>query len=182
MHPRKSSQNAAPTLETERLRLRELRLDDFEAVHAMWCEPLVYKHILGRASTREESWNGILRVNGHWKLLGYGFWAVEEKQSGKFVGDMGFADCRRDIIPSLDHTPELGWVLAKAYHGKGYATEALTVIVDWGDKNLKQKTTACIIAPENTASIRVAEKIGYREMALTTYKGDPTILYHRNHA
>ena len=179
MPPRKQNQNAAPTLETQRLRLRELRLDDFEAVHAMWCEPLVYKYIAGRASTREESWNGIFRVVGHWKLLGYGFWAVEEKQSGKFIGDMGFANCHRDIIPSLDETPELGWVLNTASHNKGFATEALNAIVAWGDKNLEQKTTCCIIAPENAASIRVADKLSFREVAHTTYKDEPTIVYHR---
>jgi RimJ/RimL family protein N-acetyltransferase len=172
--------SAAPALETQRLRLRELRLDDLEAVHAMWCEPLVYQHILGRASTREESWNGILRANGHWKLLGYGFWAVEEKQFGKFIGDMGFANCKRDIVPSLDETPELGWVLNTASHNKGYATEALTAIVAWGDQHLNYKMTCCIIAPENTPSIRVAKKLGYNEVAQTTYKGDPTLLYHRN--
>jgi RimJ/RimL family protein N-acetyltransferase len=179
MAHRKPDQNAAPALETQRLRLRELRLEDFEAVHAMWCEPKVYRYILGRASTREESWSGILRVNGHWKLLGYGFWAVEEKQSGNFIGDMGFADCKRDIIPSLDETPELGWVLNTASHGKGYATEALAAIAAWGDRNLKHAKTACIIAPENQASIRVAEKIGYTEVTRTAYKDDPIILYHR---
>jgi RimJ/RimL family protein N-acetyltransferase len=170
---------ATPALETERLRLRELRLEDFEAVHAMWCEPEVYRYILGRASTREESWKGILNAIGHWKLLRYGVWAAEEKHAGNFIGQLGFLNYKRDIVPSLDETPELGWVLNTASHNKGYATEALTAIVEWGDKNLEQKTTACIIAPENQASIRVAEKIGYVEVVRTTYKDDPTILYHR---
>jgi RimJ/RimL family protein N-acetyltransferase len=179
MSHRKPSPSAAPALETQRLRLRELRSDDFEAVHAMWCEPKVYKHILGRASTREESWKGILTATGHWQLLGYGVWALEEKHSGNFIGDMGFLNYKRDIVPSLDETPELGWVLNTASHNKGYATEALNAIVAWGDKNLEQKTTCCIIDPENAASIRVADKLGYVEVAKTTYKDEPTNLYHR---
>ena len=178
MPPRKQNQNAAPTLETQRLRLRELRLDDFEAVHAMWCEPLVYKYILGRASTREESWKGILNAIGHWKLLTYGVWALEEKHSGNFSGQLGFLNYKRDIVPSLDETPELGWVLNTASHNKGFATEALNAIVAWGDSHLEQRTTCCIIAPENAASIRVADKLSFRQVAQTTYKGEPTLVYH----
>ncbi len=179
MSPRKPSPSAAPALETQRLRLRALRLDDFESVHAMWCEPLFYKHILGRASTHEESWKGIFNATGHWKLLGYGVWALEEKNSGNFSGQLGFLNYKRDIVPSLGETPELGWVLNTASHNKGYATEALNAIVAWGDKNLQQRTTCCIIDPENAASIRVADKLGYKEVAQTTYKGEPTIVYHR---
>jgi RimJ/RimL family protein N-acetyltransferase len=171
--------NAAPALETARLRLRQPRLDDFEAIHAMWLEPKVFGHILGRASTREETWSGLLRYNGHWNLLGYGYWAVEEKSSGKLIGQMGFADYHRDITPSLDGTPELGWALVTSSHGRGYATEGLTAVSAWGDRNFNGAKTACIISPANTASIRVAEKLGYREAASTTYKGKPTLLYFR---
>jgi RimJ/RimL family protein N-acetyltransferase len=175
-----SSPCAAPALETQRLRLRELEPSDLDALHALWCEPKVYEFIAGKPALREDSWGGILRFNGHWKLLGYGFWAVEEKTSGKLIGQMGFADFKRDIMPSLEGIPELGWVLTASARGRGYATEALTEIIAWGDKNLAQKKTACIIAPENTASIRVAEKIGFIETARTTYKDEPTILYHRS--
>ncbi len=174
-----ASPNAAPALETERLLLRQLRLDDFEAIHAMWLEPKVYQHILGRASTREESWSGLLRYNGHWNLLGYGYWAVEEKSSGKLIGQMGFADYHRDILPSLEETPELGWAFTTASHGKGYATEGLLAVCKWGDQNLDCTKTACIISPENTASVRVAKKIGYHEATRTTYKDKLTTVFYR---
>jgi RimJ/RimL family protein N-acetyltransferase len=76
-------------IETHRLILREHTLEDFDALHAMWSEPAVCRHIIGRPSTREEAWSRLLRYSGHWRLLGYGYWAVEERVTGDFVGEMG---------------------------------------------------------------------------------------------
>jgi RimJ/RimL family protein N-acetyltransferase len=171
--------NAIPNIRTDRLILREHTLQDFDALHAMWSEPTVYRHIIGRPSTREEAWSRLLRYSGHWRLLGYGYWAVEERATGNFVGEMGFADYHRDIDPPLDGRPELGWILKTSVHGKGYATEALAAIAAWGDAHFSGRETACMIAPENTASIRVAEKIGFVEKLQTTYKDEPTLVFYR---
>ena len=173
---------AAPTLETERLILRARRADDLEHSHALWCDPTVYKFIAGKPSTREDVWRGILRDIGQWQIVGFGFWVVEEKASGIYIGEMGYLDCKRDVIPAMDETPEVGWVLGTAYHGKGYATEAMTAIQSWGDANLAPKTTSCIISPENTPSLRLAKKLGFKDPALTNYKGEPTIMMQRNAA
>ena len=89
-------------IQTNRLILREHTLQDFDALHAMWSEPAVYRHIIGRPSTREEAWNRLLRYSGHWALLGYGYWVLEERATGAYVGEMGFADYHRDIDPPLD--------------------------------------------------------------------------------
>jgi RimJ/RimL family protein N-acetyltransferase len=70
-------------------------------------------------------------------------------------------------------------VLASAFHGRGYATEAVRAVLEWGDRTLKQAHTACIIAPENLASIRVAEKCGYRHTQATTYKGKQVLMFVR---
>ena len=75
--------------------------------------------------------------------------------------------------------PEIGWVLASQAHGRGYATEAVLAAVEWGAAHFSSARTACIIAPENIASIRVAVKCGYREFKLTTYKGHPTLMFVR---
>ena len=171
--------NAAPTLETERLILREFRSSDLEALVNMWCEPKVYEFITGKPSTIEDRWRSILRANGQWLMVGFGAWILEEKSTGLIIGEAGFLDCKRDIIPSMNETPEMGWVLSTAYHGKGLATEALQKIATWGDQNLTQDVTACITAPENAASIRVAQKLGFKEVAQTTYQGEPTLLFHR---
>jgi len=166
-------------IETQRLILREHTLEDFDALHAMWSEPAVYRHIIGQPSTQEEAWSRLLRYSGHWRLLGYGYWAVEERATGDFAGEMGFADYHREIDPPLDGHPELGWALKTAAHGKGYATEALLAITAWGDAHFAGKETSAMIAPKNMASIRVAEKIGFVKKLETTYKGEPTLVFYR---
>ena len=169
-----------PILETERLKLRGHRLHDFTHCAAMWADPTVTRHIGGKPLTEEESWTKFLRYAGHWSLLGFGYWLVEEKQTGNFLGEIGFADYKRDLQPSLKGIPEIGWVLASQSHGRGYATEAVRAAVAWGDAHLPSARTACIIDPENLPSIRVAVKCGYRELQLATYKGQPTMMFVRD--
>jgi RimJ/RimL family protein N-acetyltransferase len=169
-----------PEIETERLRLRGHRLEDFGNCAAMWADPVVTRYIGGRPFTQEEVWARLLRYRGHWSHLGFGFWLIEEKSSGRFVGETGFADLKRNLSPSLEGMPESGWVLAAGLHGLGYATEAVQAAVTWGDRHFGNGRTACIIAPENAASIRVAKKCGYREIRQTTYHGDATLVFERD--
>jgi RimJ/RimL family protein N-acetyltransferase len=169
----------APLIETERLFLRGHELADFDDSLALWGDPEVTRFIGTRPFTREDVWSRLLRYVGHWALLGFGYWVVTEKATGRFLGEVGFADFRREIEPSLEGTPEIGWVLAAHAHGKGYATEAVRAAVAWGDAHFNTGRTACIIAPENGPSLRVAEKCGYREICRTAYKDKPTIMFVR---
>jgi RimJ/RimL family protein N-acetyltransferase len=171
---------AVPTLETERLRLRGHAMDDFIHCAALWADPNVTRHIGGKPCTEEESWARFLRYFGHWLLLGFGYWVAEDKATGNFVGEVGFADYKRSLQPSLKDVPEIGWALASHAHGKGFATEAVRAVVAWGDEHFVAPQTACIVAPENHASIRVAVKCGYRQSQLATYKGEPTKLLIRD--
>ena len=75
------------TLETPRLRLRPYRLDDFETYAAMWTEPQVVRFIGGKPMSREAAWTRFLRQVGMWRLLGFGFFALEDRESGAFVGE-----------------------------------------------------------------------------------------------
>jgi len=175
-----STQLQIPTLETARLRLRGHQHEDFPQLAAMWSEPEVFRYISGKPSTEQQSWARLLNYLGHWSLMGFGYWAVQEKATGRFIGEAGFADFKREMSPSIKGIPELGWALATHAHGKGYATEAVRAAIQWGDANLKSPRTVCIIGPENLASIRVAEKCGFTEIQRTTYAGQPTILYSRD--
>jgi len=168
-----------PTLQTPRLILRGHRREDFEASVALWADMEVARHISGKPSTREESWARLLRYGGLWNLLGFGYWAVEEKASARFVGEVGFGMFQREIEPSYGETPEAGWVLAPWCHGKGYATEATQAALAWSDKHLPGQPTVCITAPENLASNRVAEKCGFVKYAEGTYKTWPTWFFRR---
>jgi RimJ/RimL family protein N-acetyltransferase len=173
------SATEVPVIETKRLRMRGHRLDDFLDSAAMWADPVVTRHISGKPLSEEEAWTRLLRYVGHWSLMGFGYWVIEEKSTGSFVGELGFADYKRDIIPSIKGVPEAGWVLASAAHGKGYATEAVGAAVAWGEAHFGSVRTVCLIHPENLASIRVAEKCGYKQFQRATYKGDATLIFAR---
>lgn len=150
----------------------------------MWADASVTRFIGGRPSSREEAWTRILRYRGLWSLLGYGYWAVNERETGRYVGDVGFADFHRDITPSFNGAPEVGWALATWAHGQGFATEAVGAALAWGDSHLERKhgeptRYVCLISAENVGSIRVAEKCGFRCAHDATYKGAPTTVYER---
>lgn len=167
---------AAPVIDTERLRLRAHRPDDFAACRAIWSDPEVVRHIGGKPATGEDAWRRLLTYAGLWSLLGFGYWAIEERTSGRYVGDVGFAEFQRDLEPSLRGMLECGWVLARAAQGKGYASEALAAIETWRRTHLPESRAVCIIAPDNAASIRVAEKAGFRQWCETVYHGAPTLV------
>ncbi|HEV2502146.1 MAG TPA: GNAT family N-acetyltransferase [Mesorhizobium sp.] len=174
-----TTSRTTPVLETERTILRAHALDDFGAYARMWADPVVCRFIGGKVRTREESWMRFLRHAGLWSLIGYGYWAIEDKATGRFIGEAGFHDMKRDITPSLEGIPEAGWGLASEAHGRGIASEVVARMVAWADETFREARTVCIIDPENEPSLKVAEKAGYTEVLRTTYHGEPTILFER---
>jgi len=108
----------------------------------MWAEPEVVRYITGKPSTRAETWARMARYRGFWSLLGYGYWALQEKSSARFIGEVGFFDVLREIEPSIAGTPEVGWILTPAFHAKGFAREALGAVLAWADATLPAERTA----------------------------------------
>jgi RimJ/RimL family protein N-acetyltransferase len=168
----------APDLTTARLVLRAHRREDYADQLSLWSDPAVVRYIGNRPSTPEEVWQRLLRYSGHWPLLGFGYWIAHERETGLFVGEVGLADLHRDIDPPLD-APESGWVLAPWCHGRGFATELMTTVLDWGDRVLGASRTVCIIDPQHTASLRVAAKLGYHELRRAQYHGDEIAVLER---
>jgi RimJ/RimL family protein N-acetyltransferase len=169
-----------PVLETPRLILRGHRLADFEPYHAMVADPAIRRHFLPGPLSREDAWARFLRSFGYWAVLGYGTWAVEERATGAYAGVVGVFDAKRDIEPSIDGMPEAAWSLAARVHGKGYATEAVGAALAWTDRHLGGARICAIIAPQNIASIRVAEKTGFRPWQEATFKNKPSVIYVRD--
>src|ERR1700679_683147 len=97
-----------PVLETDRLILRGHRIDDFPSYAAMWAEPVVTRFIGGAPLGEEDAWAKFLRIAGHWALMGYGFWAIEEKSTAKRIGEAGILNVKRDMQPSFHGVPEIG--------------------------------------------------------------------------
>jgi len=170
----------APVLETDRLILRPHRVEDFDDVTALWADPEVVRFIGGVASTRQASWGRLLRYIGHWQALGFGYWVVEARGDGRFLGEVGFADYQRDITPSLDGFPEAGWVLVSAAHGRGYASEAVQCMHQWADEVKGWSETVCIFDPDHSASQHVARKAGYEVSGEAIYEGLQTLVMRRH--
>jgi RimJ/RimL family protein N-acetyltransferase len=169
-----------PILETECLRLRAHTLADFPAYCALWADPNVTRHLGCQPNTVEESWARLLRNAGQWSLLGFGSWLVEEKSTGDFVGEVGLFNYKRDIDPPLTSIPEIGWVLSPAKHGLGYATDAVFALIEWARAHFTSTELACIIDPDNSASLRIAAKIGFTPRETLTYRGTPIRLLTRS--
>jgi RimJ/RimL family protein N-acetyltransferase len=169
----------APTIETERLRLRAHTLNDWDQSFGLWGNADVTRFIGGKPVSREETWKRLQVYAGMWVLFGYGFWAIEERETGCLVGEIGLMDARREMEPRFGDEPEIGWALAREAWGKGIASEALGAVLDWADDKLKPPAVVCIISPDNAPSIRLAGKFGFRERVRTTYHGVSTIQFER---
>jgi RimJ/RimL family protein N-acetyltransferase len=168
-----------PRIETPRLVLRAHAPSDFAAYAQIWREEATTRFIGGKPLTEEESWAKFLRMVGQWHVMGFGFWAVEEKSSGRFIGDVGYVEGMRDIVPSLKGVPEIGWGLAPTAHGKGYAFEAAQAALKWGETHFGGAPIRCIISPQNAPSLKLAEKLGFKEIVRTTYTGDDIVMLER---
>ncbi len=174
-----SEPRLAPVIETARLRLRGHRADDLAACLPLWNDPIVTRFIGGRSYTQEEVWQRVQRYAGSWVLLGHGFWVIADKASDGLIGEIGIMDAKREIEPPFGDDRELGWALAPDAHGKGYASEALAAVLDWEKQVFNAPFLVALIDPDNTPSIRLAEKFGFSERARSVYKNVPTIQFER---
>lgn len=159
----------APSLETSRLILRPFKASDIDVFAAYWSDPGVIRWSGGRIIPRAEAWSRMMAHAGHWDLLGYGFWALEEKASGQMIGEAGLIDLMPDYPATVAGVPEIGWVLSPSAQGKGYATEAARAVVDWGRSHLGPVRVIAAVNVENVASIKVAQKCDFTEVLREPY-------------
>jgi RimJ/RimL family protein N-acetyltransferase len=161
-----------PTLETERLRLRPFRRSDIADYAALNADPEVTRYLGGGGAwDRGRSWRHLAFLQGHWQLAGCGMWALERKETGTFLGMVGFA------APEGWPGFELAWTLARHAWGCGYATEGARTALDYAFTVLNQSRIISLIHPENHASIRVAERIGESLEDRTEMLGQKRLLY-----
>lgn len=160
------------TLETERLVLRMWREGDFEEHAAICADPEVMRFLgEGKPMSRFEAWRHMSMLAGHWHLRGYGHWAVEEKGSGRLLGRVGFFN--PEGWPGF----ELGWTLGRPYWGRGYATEAARRALGYAFAEMGKGHVISLIDPANTASIRVAERLGERAEGKAEVFGKEVTVY-----
>lgn len=158
-------------LETDRLLLRMWRESDFEPYAKMCANPDVMRFLGGKTFDRLEAWRHMAFLVGHWQLLGYGHWAVEEKNSNQFIGRIGF------LNPEGWPGFEIGWTLAPEAWGKGYAVEGARYALEYAFNELDKPHVISLIHPENKNSIRVAEKLGETLEGQTQLLGHDVLIY-----
>jgi RimJ/RimL family protein N-acetyltransferase len=163
---------SAPTLATARLRLRLPDAGDLEPLAALNADPAVARYLgNGAPLDRLGSWRQLAAFIGHWAMLGHGFFAVERRSDGAFLGRVGLLE------PATWPGLEIAWAIAPAHWGEGYATEAAAAVRDWAFSTLGKPRLISLIDPGNRASIRVAEKIGEREAGTAEILGRSVRLF-----
>jgi len=169
-------------LETKRLLLRRLIMNDLNDLFALYRDPEIRKYfpegVLTLKETKEElEWH----MNGHPTYPELGLWATIHKETRKFIGRCGLLPW--DIDGRLE--VEIAYLLDKSFWHQGLATEAAQGILKYGFEKLNLSRLICLIDPENIASQRVAARIGMTlERKVDGIAGDnyPTLIYSVNKA
>jgi ribosomal-protein-alanine N-acetyltransferase len=155
---------------TERLLIRPLAPTDIEAMHAVFSDPEVMRYVPAGACDHERSLARLRSLIEHQRQHGFSKWAVAEKASGHLIGDCG--------LQYLDGGPdiELGFHLARAHWGHGYATEAARACLAWALAERAERVVA-IVDPANQQSVRVLDKIGMLPAGAESHFGRWWLLY-----
>jgi RimJ/RimL family protein N-acetyltransferase len=161
-----------PQLETERLRLCALAERHFEAYASMLGDASSTRFIGdGQPLDRMNAWRSMAMLLGHWALRGYGMWALERRDTGEFVGRVGLHN--PEGWPDL----ELGWMLMPQQRHQGFATEAGRAALEFAFARVGASRAVSLIRVENSASERVARRLGGRQATTIDFLGAATLVY-----
>jgi len=143
---------SVPRLHTERLTLREYRREDFDLFADHLAHPESSAH-LGSAD-RQTAWRIFSSHAGLWILQGAGWWALEDRQTGQLVGNVGA------FFREQSKVMELGWNTYRAFWGKGIANEAAAAVLNYAFEVRREPKVRALVSSGNESSRRVAERIG----------------------
>jgi RimJ/RimL family protein N-acetyltransferase len=141
-----------PVLQTERLVLRGAQNADFDAFAEMMADPRT--SYMGGPFTRLDAWGEFTKAIASWHLDGFGGWIILAREDDRFCGEVAV------LRPPHYPEAELGWTLAGAAEGKGYACEAARAALAWYWDNTDAPTLVSYITPGNTRSEALAAKLG----------------------
>lgn len=149
-----------PLLETERLTLRPIALEDFPRWAGMMADPEAAR-FLGGAQSAAVAWRGFMTMAGAWGLTGISMFSVIERATGLWLGRIG------PWQPYGWPGTEVGWGLHPDAQGKGYGVEAATAAIDYAFDVLGWTEVIHCIDPDNTPSQRLAERLGSTNLGPT---------------
>jgi RimJ/RimL family protein N-acetyltransferase len=162
---------SVPHLHTERLLLREYRREDFDVFAAHLADPVSSAHLV--TADRQAAWRIFCSQAGLWLLHGAGWWAVEEKETGRLVGSVG-AFFREEAT-----VMELGWNTYRAFWGQGFANEAAAAALKHALEIRREPKVRALITAANESSLRVARRLGLAYEAETEIYGKAVGIYAR---
>lgn len=165
---------SVPVIETERLILREPRLEDLEAMIAFFSG--LRAGFLGGPADRFQVWGKLTGQIGHWALRGFGMWMVAERSGGPAIGRVGLN--AHETWPE----PELGWQVFDGYEGKGYAHEAALAARSAAARLYGVTRPISLIVPDNIRSRRLAERMGAAVESEGEVVGKPCLIYRHPEA
>lgn len=155
-----------PRLTTPRLLLREFRTADFDEYAENMADPEATKFLSG-TTDRRTAWRMFSAATGYWVLQGAGWWAIESRETGQVVGDVGAFV--RETSPDF----ELGWTLYRRFWGQGFALEAAKAALAFAFENHHAKRVIAHIAAANAASVSVSRRLGMKYEADVDFFGEP---------
>jgi RimJ/RimL family protein N-acetyltransferase len=155
-------------LETDRLALRRVTLEDADLMLAVWNDPGFIRNVGDRGvrtleQAREAMRAGALQL---YTDFGYGPYAVTMKSGGERIGICGLF--RRE---NLEHA-DIGFAILPDYRGKGLAAEAAFAVRDYALDDLALESLTAIVSPDNAPSIALIEKLGLSFDRMITMPGD----------
>ncbi|MCX2969136.1 MULTISPECIES: GNAT family N-acetyltransferase [Streptomyces] len=156
-------------IDTERLRLRPLTLADTDRYVELHADPRVHRFV--SACTPEQARERLAGVERQWAERGHGLCAVELRDTGTFLGRCGL-----HWWEQFDEV-EAGWTLRPDAWGRGYATEAAAACLEFGWRVLDVDYVTAMIHPDNTASARVARRLGFAPRRTDTLFGNPVTVH-----
>ena len=159
-----------PEIETTRLRLRPFRLDDLPALTALRADVEVARYLTITPSPPEQVARDLDGVIARWRERGYDRWAVEDKETGEFIGYCGLQEKPTHV--------DLGYGLLRAQWGRGLATEAARAAIRHGFEVLGFDLITALALPENIGSWRVMEKAGLRFLKRVPYLDFPAMVFY----
>lgn len=166
-------------IETAQLVLDVPKVEDLPFVERMASDPSMFRFSERGPMSPEEAWSLLLRTIGHWLAVGYGVFAVREKESGRFAGLVGGSTFHRGFGPDFDDLPELTWSIASEFRGRGYATEAAAAVIEAFEAQPSTRSMVCLIHVDNQKSLRVASKLSFRFFSHSNYRGYGAGLFRR---
>jgi RimJ/RimL family protein N-acetyltransferase len=158
---------------TDRLKLREMTVEDVDRLYEIYKEPSITKYTEALYADRDREIEYTKAyIRNQYEFCGFGLWIAEELKGGRIVGRAGIT-CREGYEEA-----ELGYIIEKDRQNRGYATEACRAIVRYADEELGMRGLNCFIQPENEISVRLCGRLGFEYLEDVELNGESFLRYH----